>query len=220
MQSDYAHYGYTLLFDQEVGGWGLFLLYWISCSFLISIIAYSYHQSDQGTWMRLVKNFGFYFLLIPLPYLIVFYCTTMWPFLIFVAVLPPQIFVALLSYSIDSGERPVPALKKSLQNAYSRYAQYLSPFAIVSFVYVLLFLLVSTLSNVLYTDFISWHDLFPGHINNAVYIQSIFYIIASGIALTLYYYMYAHQHASLECKEDSRDLFAKIDTFGQKSQSI
>lgn len=221
LQSLYGEYsypydGYHLLFNYDIGGMALYGAYTIGLVHLIAVISMSYHKVAH-TWHEYflhLKRYGLGIAFMVLVFFSIFYVFENWTTIILFFIVPPHIIFIFLCNLIEKKEAFAEALKGALKDGYSKYINFLIPFLLVSFIYFLFWALTQSLTQVLYGDFLSWYELFPGNISNGVYIDCIFRMIAGSISLTLYYFMYCNIYQSLLCRDNSYDLNERISSFG------
>lgn len=216
----YPYQGYHLLFDHDIGGFSLYAAYAVGLIHLIAIITMAYHKIDFAwrSYFLHLKRFGLGIIFIVGVFFSVFYFFDNWATIILFCIIPPQIPFLFFFNLINEEESFAEALRSAIKDGYAKYIQFLSSFLLISFVYLLLWALTVSLTEILYGQFLSWYELFPGNISNGVYIDCIFRMIAGSISLTLYYFMYSNVYQSILCKDNSYDLKERIASFGlQKS---
>lgn len=214
MSKEFDYYAIDSLFSYSLGGWEILGLYLLCIIHIITIMIIVYKQSDitlVNYIQTLLKN-AVCILLLSLPYLLSFYFAPLYVLFLLTILLPPQvIFSTLYHFNIENSKLGK-AISQSFNSSYQRYGSYIGTYFYVGFMFYLMLLLSGTLTNVLFVDFLTWHNIFPGELGNHIYIMSLIAIGFSCFALALYFLMYLNQHQSLDCKEESTDLFERIES--------
>ena len=214
---DYDYLNY-LLFNFQRGSYALLAVYWLSLTHLMLIVMMSYHDISYSweNYLFHVKYSAWKIGLLLLPHISIFYFAPDWMIVLFFILLPPHLIMIICSLIITEEQSFIKNIKSGIANAYNYFAHYLVPYLVVSGIYGLLYLLLITLASFLYTDFISWHQLFPGPYGDMIYINSLMRIIIGALALTLYYTIFVNQYKSVRYQLTSDDLFQRIENFGVK----
>ncbi len=218
----YPLYSGHLLFNYEAGGHFLPIVYLLCLVHLTTIISITYKRAaiTWQSYLLFLKMHGWKLALLIAPFLAVFYYAQIMLFVLMMCMIPPH-FIFVMLYNLTEENLPFTvALKESLSSSYNKYFGYFGPLLLVSGIYLLFWLVNQTVADMLFTDFFSWLEFFPGNIPNSIYVDCLFRIITGGIVLMIFYFMFLNKHRSVICQDQSIDLQERIEVFGIKDKSL
>ncbi len=207
-----------LLSNFKLGGYTLFILYWVLCTYAILILSMLYRDENLDM-MNILVHIKLYFInmmLITLLPVFVFYFAS-WPWMLLLFLLLPPSFIAYTLYIVlEKNWKVWSELGEYYSLSLSSWGRTIVSFILIANFHLLLVLALYS-AGAIFLNFISWHDLFSGYnVTNVITMTTIFTFIFLFI-LPLYFYLFINQINSERAKQNASDLWKRFDAFNQQS---
>ena len=165
---------------------------------------------------QIKKNFLILFPFVTIYYIGFSYCDY-WTGYIFLAVLPPQILFILSEKTNHPEFSYFSSIVETIKESYQKWMNFLIPNIFMWNLAVLSLLLLELPVISIFTQMITWHNLFDNFVADKLFIYSLTSWLITCFLMPLAYCLYTYWHGSLESAAKSEDLYKKLDAFGQGS---
>ena len=197
-----------------------FVLYFITTIIFVWLILWS--QKKVHSWRDLLVGLKKYFLIVS-PFAAIFtlgyYYIHNDLFWLYLLVLPIHFFFIMLEEISQDKKITLTLVWKKLKFSYQHWFGFL-PISIGLYIYfVLVGLLTHTSLISIFTEFVSWHNIFDNSYADRVFVENIKELLSFVIPLPLLYFAYIYRYGSLTSLTDSVDLQDRLESFGKKDKN-
>lgn len=203
------------LLSSTYGGVTMFVLYWLVTTYVVMICGMIYQNRSLRAYDILAQTkYSFIpIALMTLPALVAFYFGTWWLGLLVVLVLPPHLIILWADVSVKRGYKAFSEIQRVFSEAYASYFPSLGIIITIGSVILLFLTLMVTGVGDLFTDFISWHDVFTGiNVSQTLY-NTLLSLALAYLLMPLLYFLCMTQHYSTQAHRTAIDLFDRYEDF-------
>lgn len=210
---DYALFSFTY------GQYVWFLLLTISVNYLLHVLAAVHYQNVGGILALFTRIRSQFFITLPFTAFVIsaFYFFDGWlQFLASLIASPPFLFILFDQIAEEKTINGMQVLNLYKRN-FGYYLSYLPAAGILVVLLALIFFFSASLSNLIVTEYFTWHQVFDQHF---VEVSFIFHFLCSSIFivfLPLAYYFTLNIYYSEFCKKEAFDLKEWHKSFGKET---
>lgn len=213
---DYFAYEGGSLFTFELGGPGNFIFLLILLPMLLFQMSTYFGDRKSGFDFQTFRLKFPRYILTSLPIVCTFYFFGVFVGLLFLLLLSVQFIVSISNEIVTSRRISFPKLKEMYIFSLSRYFKFLISLMICVLISFLIYSLLNSSLAKIFTDLISWHQLFGDQSLRVLFTRNLIHLTAFLLIFPLMYFFISNQIYSERCQNAAIDLQDRLSAFGVK----